>query len=90
MIKARTAVMKSAHRNYVAMNWKGPSDWTFSRCLRLAHHEINGKRDAFVFAQLEREMRRLVKEREIGPTCRQAERQGSSCSRSTPPNHRAT
>jgi hypothetical protein len=59
---ARAAVMRSAHRSYFAMNWKGPSDWTFPRCLRLAHYEIAGKKDAFVFAQIEAEMRKLVKE----------------------------
>ncbi len=47
------------------MNWKGRSDWTFARCLRLAHHEIAGKRDMFAFAQIEDEMRRLVSVREL-------------------------
>lgn len=47
------------------MNWKGPSDWTFSRCLRLAHAEIGAKRDVFVFAQIEEQMRRLLHEPEL-------------------------
>lgn len=66
--KARRALMTRAHQTYFSMNWKGPSDWTFARCLRLAHHTIGGKRDAFIFAQLEEEMRRLVKERELPGT----------------------
>lgn len=67
-LNPRSAVMHRAYRIYFSMNWKGPSDWDFPRCLRLAHHAIGGKRDAFVFAQLEQEMGRLVNEGEIGPT----------------------
>jgi hypothetical protein len=59
----RTALMRSAHRTYFAMNWRGRSDdWPFSRCLRLAHHEISGKRDTFAFAEVEKAMRKIMKE----------------------------
>jgi hypothetical protein len=65
MDNQRTALMKSAHRSYRSLNRRERlDDWPFSRCLRLAHHEIAGKRDAFVFAQLEEAMRRLVRERQ--------------------------
>jgi hypothetical protein len=55
--------MKSAHRSYRSLNRRERSDdWPFSRCLRLAHAEIAGKRDHYAVAQLEQEMRRLVDE----------------------------
>jgi hypothetical protein len=57
-ISARTAVMKQAYRAYRSLNRRETtSDWPFSRCLRLAHHEIAGKRDTFAFAEVEKAMR---------------------------------
>jgi hypothetical protein len=62
-MKAGSAIMKSAHRTYFAMNWKGPTtEWDFARCLRLAHAEIRGKRDMYMFTRIEEVMQRLVKE----------------------------
>jgi hypothetical protein len=59
----RTALMLSAHRSYRSLNKNGPSsDWPFSRCLWLAHHEISGKRDTFAFAEVEKAMRKIMKE----------------------------
>ncbi|RTL86053.1 MAG: hypothetical protein EKK29_10540 [Hyphomicrobiales bacterium] len=52
--------MLSAHRTYRAMNWRGPSDWPFARCLRLAHAEIAGRRDLIAFAAVEASMRALL------------------------------
>jgi hypothetical protein len=60
--------MRSAHRSYRSLNRRGRSDeWPFSRCLRLAHYEIAGKRDAFAFMQVEKAMEQLVKDTEIPP-----------------------
>jgi hypothetical protein len=42
------------------MNWRGPSDWPFARCLRLAHAEIAGRRDLIAFAAVEASMRALL------------------------------
>lgn len=62
-MKARTVVMRSAHRTYFAMNRKAPTtEWDFARCVRLAHHEIAGKRDTFAFAEVEKAMREIMKE----------------------------
>jgi hypothetical protein len=56
--------MRSAHRSYRSLNRRELlDDWTFTRCLKLAHHEIAGKRDAFTFAELEVEMW-ILEERE--------------------------
>jgi hypothetical protein len=63
MTAARTALMRSAHRSYRSLNKSAPSsDWPFSRCLRLAHHEVAGRRDTFAFAEVEKAMRRIMKE----------------------------
>lgn len=58
----RRGVMRSAHRTYRAMNWRGPSDWTFARCLRLAHAEIAGRRDLYAFEAAGAAMRALLEQ----------------------------
>jgi hypothetical protein len=63
MTAARTALMKSAHRSYRSLNRRERlDDWPFSRCLKLAHHEIAGRRDTFAFAEVEKAMREIMKE----------------------------
>jgi hypothetical protein len=55
--------MRSAHRSYKSLNRREQLDyWPFSRCLRLAHHEIAGRRDTFAFAEVEKAMREIMKE----------------------------
>jgi hypothetical protein len=64
MTAARTALMKSAHRSYHSLNRREKlDDWPFSRCLRLAHAEIAGKRDRYIFAQVEKAMSEIMKEK---------------------------
>jgi hypothetical protein len=65
-LNRRTALMHSAHRSYRSLNRREQlDDWPFSRCLKLAHHEIAGKRDAFVFSQIEEAMKEILTEQEL-------------------------
>jgi hypothetical protein len=89
MTAARTALMKSAHRSYRSLNRRERSDdRPFSRCLRLAHHEISGKREAFVVSQIEEEMQQLLKETEFRLADRRVDDgRGGPDRRSTPPDN---